>query len=97
MRLPTLLTITTSLLTSLLLTTTTARITGFSAPSTIVPGSPIQIHLHAENYVQSVQDVAIAFGIAPSNETHPGSGSIGTFVGEKFLGPGTLRQAYFQP
>ncbi|KAM0713324.1 hypothetical protein Q7P35_000776 [Cladosporium inversicolor] len=84
MRLPTLLTTLTSLLT-LLAATTTARITGFSAPSTIVPGAPIQIHLRAENYIQRVQDVAVAFGITPTEQKHPRS--LGTFVGEKFLGP----------
>lgn len=84
MRLPTLLTTIASFLTA----TTTARITGFSAPSTIVPGAPIQIHLRAENYIQRVQDVAVAFGITPTEQKHPRS--LGTFVGEKFLGPGKL-------
>jgi hypothetical protein len=73
-------------LTSLLTQTTTARITGFSAPSTIVPGAPIQIYLRAENYIQRVQDVAVAFGITPTEQHYPGS--LGTFVGERFLGPG---------
>lgn len=93
MRLPPLLTLTTSLLAGL--TLTTARITGFSAPSTIVPGAPIQIHLRAENYIQRVQDVAVAFGITPSNQSHPGS--LGTFVGEKFLGPGKKEHSTSTP
>jgi hypothetical protein len=69
-----------------LLTLTTARITGFSAPSTVVPGAPISIHLRAETYIQPVQDVAVAFGITPAELHHPRS--LGTFMGEKFLGPG---------
>ncbi|GAB7335680.1 hypothetical protein MBLNU13_g07991t1 [Cladosporium sp. NU13] len=68
-----------------LFTLTAGRITGFSAPSTIVPGAPIQIHLRAENYIQRVQDVAVAFGITPTEQHHPRS--LGTFMGEKFLGP----------
>lgn len=69
-----------------LLTLATARITGFSAPSAVVPGAPIQIHIRAENYIQPVQDVAMAFGISPAEKHHPRS--LGTFVGEKALGPG---------
>lgn len=64
----------------------TARITGFSAPSAITPGAPIAIRIRAENYIQPVQDIAIAFGISPSDEHHPRS--LGTFMGEKALGPG---------
>lgn len=78
-------------LTSLLASTATARITGFSAPSTIIPGAPIQIHLRAENYIQSVQDVAVAFGITPTEQHHPRS--LGTYMGEKFLGPGECPSA----
>jgi hypothetical protein len=70
-----------------LITLTTARITGFSAPSTVVPGAPIAIHLRAETYIQPVQDVAVAFGITPAESHHPHS--LGAFMGEKFLGPGT--------
>jgi len=80
---PTLLTLAASLLTP-----TTARITGFSAPSTIVPGASIQIHLLTSNYIQRVQNVAVAFGITPVENYYPGS--LGTFVGEKGLGPGML-------
>jgi hypothetical protein len=69
-----------------LLTLTSARITGFSAPATVVPGAPIQIYLRAENYVQRVQDVAVAFGIAPTEQRY--RGTLGTLMGEKFLGPG---------
>ena len=78
--------------TSLLTSTATARITGFSAPSTIVPGAPIQIYLRAENYIQRVQDVAVAFGITPTEQHHPRS--LGTFMGEKFLGPGRSSRSH---
>jgi hypothetical protein len=87
MRFLTLLASTTSLI-----SLTTARITGFSAPSTIVPGAPIQIHLRAENYIQRVQDVAVAFGITPADLHHPRS--LGTFMGEQFLGPGKIIPNY---
>lgn len=69
-----------------LVSLTTARITGFSAPSTVAPGAPIEIKIRAENYVQPVQDVAMAFGITPVESHHPRS--LGTFMGEKALGPG---------
>lgn len=72
--------------TASLLSLATARITGFSAPSTVTPGAPIALRIRAENYIQPVQDIAIAFGISPSEEHHPRS--LGTFMGEKALGPG---------
>lgn len=70
---------------TLFCTLATARINGFSAPSTVVPGAPIAISIHTENYIQSVQDVAIAFGITPVESYYPQT--LGTLMGEKFLGP----------
>lgn len=84
MRLSTLLI---SAATSLLsIPSTSARITGFYAPATVVPGETLPILIRAENYVQSVQDVAVAFGITPAEEHYPGT--LGTFMGEKSIGPG---------
>lgn len=65
---------------------TTARITGFYAPATVVPGDILPILIRAENYIQSVQDVAVAFGITPAEEHYPGT--LGTFMGEASIGPG---------
>jgi hypothetical protein len=79
-----LLSASTALLSSL--PATTARITGFYAPATVVPGESLSILIRAENYVQSVQDVAMAFGITPVESYYPGT--LGTFMGEKSIGPG---------
>jgi hypothetical protein len=84
MRLSTLLISASSALLSI--PSTTARITGFYAPATVVPGDTLPILLRAENYIQSVQDVAVAFGITPAEEHHPGT--LGTFMGETSIGPG---------
>ena len=65
---------------------TTARITGFYAPATVVPGENLSIQIRAENYIQYVQDVAIAFGITPVENYYPGT--LGTFMGETSIGPG---------
>jgi hypothetical protein len=65
---------------------TTARITGFYAPATVVPGETLPILIRAENYIQSVQDVAVAFGITPVEDYYPGT--LGTFMGETSIGPG---------
>lgn len=72
-----------------LLTSTSARITGFSAPATVVPGAPISILIRAENYIQPVQDIAIAFGITPAAEHRPRS--LGSFMGEQSIGIGKPR------
>jgi len=72
------------------ITPTTARITGFYAPATVVPGATLPILIRAENYIQPVQDVAVAFGITPAEEHYPGT--LGTFMGEESIGPGKSSQ-----
>lgn len=67
------------------ITFTTARINGFSAPSTVVSGAPVDIKIHTENYIQAVEDVAIAFGIIGAEYAYPQT--LGMPMGEKFLGP----------
>jgi hypothetical protein len=69
-----------------LITLTTARITGFAAPLTVAPSTLIEIHFEGRDYIQSVQNVAVAFGIAPLESYYPGT--LGTLIGEQFLGPG---------
>jgi hypothetical protein len=71
-----------------LIALTTARITGFSAPSTVAPGAPIEIRLQGRGYIQSVQNVAAAFGIASLDSYYPGT--LGTLIGEQFLGPSKI-------
>jgi hypothetical protein len=73
-----------------LIALTTARITGFSAPSTVAPGAPVGTHLRGRGYIQSVQNVAAAFGIAPPDSYY--RGTLGTLMGERFLGPGKVFQ-----
>lgn len=70
-----------------LLSLTTARIIGIAVPDTIKPGDGFNAIIETENYIQSVYDVAIAFGVAP------GSGfpdSLGTVMNSFYLGPGKI-------
>jgi hypothetical protein len=67
------------------LTLASARIYGFSAPTTVARDSTIKLEIEAANYIQSIQDVAISFGISPASSAHPES--LGTLLDSKFLGP----------
>ncbi|KAF4636093.1 hypothetical protein G7Y89_g1989 [Cudoniella acicularis] len=61
-----------------------ARIYGLQAPNQVVPGQPFTVTLLTQNYIQSVYDVAAAFGIAP------GTGypqSLGQVLSSEYLGP----------
>ena len=71
---------------SILAATASARITGFYAPKVVAPGSTVQLEIRGENHIQSVQDVAIAFGI--QHGQHPTPNSLGTLLSSKYLGPG---------
>ena len=69
----------------------TARITGVSAPSTISLSDTkgYDLTLITENYIQSVADVAVAWGYAPK----PGYyGTIGSQTGSAYLGPDKSNQ-----
>lgn len=60
----------------------TARIIGIEAPTNISPGTPFTVSIMTENYIQSVTDLAVAWGI------NPGKGfasSIGNILGTKLL------------
>ena len=61
-----------------------ARIYGISAPSTIEPGTPFTVSLLTQDYIQSVYDVAVAFGVA-SGQGYPDS--LGTVFASEYLGP----------
>jgi hypothetical protein len=62
----------------------TARISGIETPSTLVPGEPFTLTILTENYIQSVADVAIAWGFSLA----PGyPGTLGSFISSEYLGP----------
>ena len=65
---------------------TTARISGIALPHTITTSSPIPITILTQNYIQTIEDIAIAFGIA----TRPENQSMGTV----FLGVLSARERY---
>lgn len=69
---------------SLLASTASARIVGIAAPKTVAAGSTVVVDIIAENYIQSIQDVAIAFGIEHGNAI---PGSLGQLLTSKYLGP----------
>ena len=75
-----------------LLSLASARIVGISVPNTIKPGDGFNAIIHVENYIQSVYDVAIAFGVAPGNG-YPGS--LGTVMDSFYLGPGMFYSSHF--
>lgn len=68
-----------------------AKIYGIAAPRTVAVGSTVKLKIIAEDYIQSIQDVAIAFGIQPASHAVPDA--LGTLLGEKYLGPGKLSMA----
>ncbi|PVH78820.1 hypothetical protein DL98DRAFT_655853 [Cadophora sp. DSE1049] len=75
----------TSLIASLtLLSTVSARIIGLEAPRTIAAGESFTVSLLTENYIQSVYDVAAAFGIS-SGSGYPGT--LGVIMGSDYIGP----------
>lgn len=80
-----------TLITTLLPILTTARLTGLRIPSTILPGRPFTAILVNEIYIQTVYDVAVAFGLSPP-PSH--SDWIGTVLSSQYLGPAqsNLRQ-----
>ena len=69
-----------------LIGSTSAIISGIAVPSEIWPGQTIRVTIITSNYIQTVQDVAISFGISPQNNYH--EGWLGQFLSSKFLGPG---------
>jgi hypothetical protein len=61
-----------------------ARINGIEAPSTLAPGKPFALTLLTENYIQSVADIAVAWGFSLA----PGyPGALGSFITSEYLGP----------
>lgn len=68
-----------------LLSATQARINGIAVPSTIKPGDEFDAIILSSNYIQSVYDVAIAWGYSPG-DGYPDT--LGTVLGSFYLGPG---------
>ena len=71
---------------TLLASSTSARIVGIAAPRTVAVDSTVKLEIIGEDYIQSIQDVAIAFGI--QHGTNPTPDSLGTLLSSKYLGPG---------
>ena len=86
MRFTPLLTLTT------LLTAAQARINGIAVPATIRPGDEFEAIILSSNYIQSVYDVAIAWGYTPGESYHD---SLGSVIDSFYLGPG--KQCFLQP
>src|ERR1700712_1656916 len=66
------------------LSLSSAIITGFSVPDTIKPGDRFQLTINTANYIQSVYDVGVAFGIASGSGFQ---GALGNIVDSFDLGP----------
>ena len=65
-----------------------ASISGIVVPSTIGSGSTISVTITTQDFIQTVSDIAIAFGIA-ATPALPANESVGTtFLGSNYLGPG---------
>ena len=63
-----------------------AIISGFAVPETIAPGKPFNVIIETADYIQSVQDVAVSFGVAPVALAH--DQILGTtLLASQFLGP----------
>ncbi|KAL6864279.1 hypothetical protein J3F83DRAFT_716061 [Trichoderma novae-zelandiae] len=61
-----------------------ARIVGIAVPETVAPGSTIKATIVTENYIQTVYDVAVAWGFA-HGEGFPQS--LGQVIDSSYLGP----------
>lgn len=66
-----------------------ARIIGIAAPSTLAPNSTFVLTLLTENYIQSVADIAVAWGFTLPTIANPTGYpySLGSFSDSAYLGP----------
>ena len=63
-------------------------ITGIAVPSTIAWNSTIPVTIITADYIQSVQDVAIAFGLTPAESHVLANESVGSILlNSLYLGP----------
>ncbi|KAM0796519.1 hypothetical protein BDR22DRAFT_893203 [Usnea florida] len=70
---------------SLFTALSSASINGIAVPSSIAPGSTFRVTITTVDFIQTVQDVAIAFGLAPNADI--ANTSLGTLLNSKYLGP----------
>lgn len=63
-----------------------ARIYGIAVPETVKAGDEVTAIIATSNYIQSVYDVAIAFGVLPEESAY--MGTLGTVLDSFYLGPG---------
>ncbi|CZR51274.1 uncharacterized protein PAC_01149 [Phialocephala subalpina] len=73
-----------AILASTLISSSSAIITGVTAPSTVYAYNPFTVTLTTANYIQSVYDVAVGFGVAPGAGF---PGSLGNVASTAYLGP----------
>jgi hypothetical protein len=66
-----------------------ARIVGIAAPPTLAPNSTFTLTLVTENYIQTVADVAVAWGFQFPTAAYPNGfpNTLGSFAGSAYLGP----------
>ncbi|OAL04595.1 hypothetical protein IQ06DRAFT_290651 [Phaeosphaeriaceae sp. SRC1lsM3a] len=66
-----------------------ARIIGLAAPATLTPNASFTLTLLTENYIQSVADVAVAWGFQTPTENNPTGFpyTLGSFANSAYLGP----------
>ena len=62
-----------------------ASISGIAVPATVAPGDSFRAIIQTQNFIQSVQDVAISFGLAPEADARPDA--LVNFLSNKYLGP----------
>ena len=66
-----------------------ARIIGLAAPATLTPNAPFTLTLLTENYIQSVSDIAVAWGFQFPTANNPTGFpyTLGSFANSSYLGP----------
>lgn len=64
--------------------TTSAKVIGFRAPTTIAAGEQFTVSILQDGNVNDVMDVAVAWGISPN---HLPSNYVGNLIGSHYLGP----------
>jgi hypothetical protein len=72
-----------------LLPLASARIIGLSAPSTLTPNTTFPLTLLTETYIQSVSDIAVAWGFQTPTTNNPTGYplTLGRFTNSSYLGP----------
>jgi hypothetical protein len=73
-----------AVLASTLISSTSAIITGVETTSTVYAYNPFTVTLTTADYIQSVYDVAVAFGVAPGAGF---PGALGNVMSTAYLGP----------